>query len=279
MKGNCRSLHFGRDDKPLLRMLVRYRSGAKAQTFFWRLFGTTSSRALSQGRSKLCGAPHSRALSQGRLKLCGAPLVILTVTKAALSGFLCIRVRESLGHRGVVMNRSFRIARTVLSFGIALLTCGVAIAQDVKYNSMPARIFQNTTPTSGSASRVVRTLTRSWTQKSSRPSMGSWLPKASLRLMMKRPTSTSVTRSQSIRKSSGMLTEWAVVGAAAWPARQQSTISIGSLVLDMYEPGTKELVWTGTATKTIDPSSNQEKNQKNLDKAMAKLLKNYPPKK
>jgi len=58
-----------------------------------------------------------------------------------------------------------------------------------------------------------------------------------------------------------------------------STISVGTLVLDLYDPATKQLVWTGHATKTIDPSSNQEKNQKNLDKAMAKLLKNYPPEK
>ena len=58
----------------------------------------------------------------------------------------------------------------------------------------------------------------------------------------------------------------------------QSTISVGTLVLDMYQPSTKQLIWTGKATKTLEPSSNQEKNQKNLDKAMAKLLKNYPPK-
>jgi len=58
----------------------------------------------------------------------------------------------------------------------------------------------------------------------------------------------------------------------------QSTLNIGTFVLDMYDPTTKQLVWTGKATKTIDPSSNQEKNQKNLDKAMQKLLKNYPPK-
>ena len=57
-----------------------------------------------------------------------------------------------------------------------------------------------------------------------------------------------------------------------------STINVGTLVVDMYDPATKQLVWTGRATKTLDPSSNQEKNQKNLDKAMAKLLKNYPPK-
>jgi len=46
----------------------------------------------------------------------------------------------------------------------------------------------------------------------------------------------------------------------------------------MYDPASKQLVWTGNATKTIDPSSNQEKNMKNLNKAMEKLLKNYPPK-
>src|SRR5579871_1979571 len=57
-----------------------------------------------------------------------------------------------------------------------------------------------------------------------------------------------------------------------------STINVGTLVLDLYDPGAKQLVWTGSATKTLDPSSNQEKNEKNLNKAMAKLLKNYPPK-
>jgi len=58
----------------------------------------------------------------------------------------------------------------------------------------------------------------------------------------------------------------------------QSTINVGSLVLDMYEPTSKQLIWTGTATKAIDPSSNQEKNQKSLDKAMQKVLKDFPPK-
>ena len=62
------------------------------------------------------------------------------------------------------------------------------------------------------------------------------------------------------------------------PAATSSTIGVGTLVLDIYDPTTKQLVWTGTATKTLDPSSNQEKNMENLDKTMEKLLKNYPPK-
>jgi hypothetical protein len=72
----------------------------------------------------------------------------------------------------------------------------------------------------------------------------------------------------------GMGGRWAGGMATA----TQSTINVGALVLDMYDPSTKQLVWTGTASKTLDPSSKQEKNQEHLNKAMAKLLKNFPPK-
>jgi hypothetical protein len=57
-----------------------------------------------------------------------------------------------------------------------------------------------------------------------------------------------------------------------------STIAVGTLGLDFYDPSAKQLVWRGEATKTLNPSKNEEKNQKNLDKAMEKLLKNFPPK-
>jgi len=56
-----------------------------------------------------------------------------------------------------------------------------------------------------------------------------------------------------------------------------STINVGTLVLDMYEPAGQKLVWRGTATKTLNPKNSPEKRQKNLQKAMEKLLKNYPP--
>ena len=56
-----------------------------------------------------------------------------------------------------------------------------------------------------------------------------------------------------------------------------STINIGSLVVDMYDVANKQLVWTGAATKTVSPSGNQQKNLNNLDKGVAKLLKNFPP--
>jgi Domain of unknown function (DUF4136) len=56
-----------------------------------------------------------------------------------------------------------------------------------------------------------------------------------------------------------------------------STIYVGQLDVDMYESAKKDLVWRGTASKTIDTKAKPEKQQKNLAKAVAKLLKHYPP--
>lgn len=74
----------------------------------------------------------------------------------------------------------------------------------------------------------------------------------------------------------GMGGRWGWGGGMA--TATSSTIAVGSLALDFYDPAVKQLIWRGEATKTLNPSGNQEKNMKNLDKAMAKLLKNFPPK-
>ena len=58
---------------------------------------------------------------------------------------------------------------------------------------------------------------------------------------------------------------------------QTSTITNGMLLIDLYDPAKKQLVWRGDATKTININKNPDKNYKNLQKAMAKLFKNYPP--
>jgi len=58
---------------------------------------------------------------------------------------------------------------------------------------------------------------------------------------------------------------------------QTSTIYVGQLVLDMYDSANHDLVWRGLGTKTIDPKAKPEKQQKNLNKTVTKMLKNYPP--
>ena len=57
-----------------------------------------------------------------------------------------------------------------------------------------------------------------------------------------------------------------------------STVYIGQLDLSMYDSATKQLVWRGVASKTLDPKAKPEKKDKNVTKAVQKLLKNFPPK-
>ena len=176
------------------------------------------------------------------------------------------------------MNRKIRIALMVL--GIALLTCGVAIAQDVKYNSMPGTDFS-------------KYHTYKWVpiEGASHPNQ---IVDAEIKQAVDAQLSTKgMTKTDDEKADLYVGYQIAVDQEKQWNAygmggglrwggmasATQSTISIGSLVIDMYDPGTKQLVWTGTASKSLDPSSNQQKNQNNLNKAMAKLLKNYPPKK
>jgi len=56
-----------------------------------------------------------------------------------------------------------------------------------------------------------------------------------------------------------------------------STIYVGQLGVDMYDSTKHNLVWRGVASKTIDQKAKPDKQQKNLTKAVQKLLKNYPP--
>jgi hypothetical protein len=58
---------------------------------------------------------------------------------------------------------------------------------------------------------------------------------------------------------------------------QTSTIPVGILLMDLYDVGRKQLVWRADAVKTIDLKTDPEKNYRNLQKVMAKLFKNYPP--
>jgi hypothetical protein len=66
-------------------------------------------------------------------------------------------------------------------------------------------------------------------------------------------------------------------GGGGMTTGQTSTIYVGQLAIDLYDSKNHDLVWRGVASKTMDPKAKPDKQKKNLDKAVAKLLKNYPP--
>jgi hypothetical protein len=163
-----------------------------------------------------------------------------------------------------------------LAVTLLLLTVGTLIAQDVRYNFMPRTDFS-------------KYRTYKWVN------IGGAHPDQIMDAEIKQSVesqlaSKGMTKTDSdeadlyigYQSAVNQETQWDAWGSRAFGMGMgswtSSTISVGTLVLDMYDPASKELVWTGNATKTIDPSSNHEKNQQRLDKAIAKLLKNYPPK-
>lgn len=171
-----------------------------------------------------------------------------------------------------------RLAKIGMGFVLALSACTLASAQDVRYNYMPGTNF-------------AKYHTYKWVaiEGASHPNQ---IVDAQIKQAVdSQLASKGLTKTDSDKADLYVGYQIAVDQEKQWNAygmggrwgggmatAQQSTISIGTLVLDMYDPATKQLVWTGNATKSLDPSSNQEKNQKNLNKAMQKLLKNFPPK-
>jgi hypothetical protein len=49
------------------------------------------------------------------------------------------------------------------------------------------------------------------------------------------------------------------------------------LTIGLFDPASKQLVWRGAASKTLNLSKDPDKNYRDLEKAMAKLFRNYPP--
>ena len=169
--------------------------------------------------------------------------------------------------------------RISLTLTAALLACLVATGQDVRHNYMPGTDFS-------------KYHTYKWVNIEGGTHPNQIVDAEIKQSVDSQLTTKGLTKTDSDKADLYVGYQIAVDQEKQWNAygmgggvrfggmgsATSSTINVGTLVLDMYDPTSKQLVWTGQATKTMDPSSNQEKNQKNLDKAMQKLLKDYPPK-
>jgi hypothetical protein len=53
------------------------------------------------------------------------------------------------------------------------------------------------------------------------------------------------------------------------------TYQVGTLIVDLYDTKTKQLIWRGSASDTL--SNNSNKNIKNLNKGVQKMFQHFPP--
>jgi hypothetical protein len=75
----------------------------------------------------------------------------------------------------------------------------------------------------------------------------------------------------------GIAPTWGWDNGVGAPAVQNTYINkVGTLVVELADTKTKELIWRGSVSDTISDKTN--KNVSTLDKAVTKLFKGYPPK-
>jgi hypothetical protein len=69
---------------------------------------------------------------------------------------------------------------------------------------------------------------------------------------------------------------WQGFGGFGEATTTVDTYKVGTLVVDMFDPNTKNLIWRGAATDTL--SNNPDKNTKKLDGEVNKMFEHFPPK-
>ncbi len=68
---------------------------------------------------------------------------------------------------------------------------------------------------------------------------------------------------------------WRGFGGMGEATTTEQDYKEGTLVIDMYDGKTKQLIWRGSSEDTV--SNSADKNEKNLDKGVAKMFKKFPP--
>jgi hypothetical protein len=68
---------------------------------------------------------------------------------------------------------------------------------------------------------------------------------------------------------------WRGVGGFGEATTTTDTYQVGTLVVDLFDAKTKNLIWRGSSSDTL--SNNPDKNTKNLDKGVKKMFGHFPP--
>jgi hypothetical protein len=171
------------------------------------------------------------------------------------------------------------LIQLLVLIAMVLFACGSVLAQDVTYNAAPGTDFS-------------KFKTYKWVKVQNAEYPDQILDEEIKQSINSQLAAKGLTKTESdtadlfvaYQVSISEEKQWNVYGGGVgWgmgggmASATSSTLQIGTLALDIYDQAGKQLIWKGTATKTLNPPKDPDKKQKNLDKAVAKLLKNYPP--
>ena len=64
---------------------------------------------------------------------------------------------------------------------------------------------------------------------------------------------------------------------ARWASARVEAVPVGALMVEIVNAKSRATVWRGTVSQDLDPKAGPEQREKNLNKAVEKLFKHYPP--
>lgn len=64
-------------------------------------------------------------------------------------------------------------------------------------------------------------------------------------------------------------------GDMGWSTTQPEEYKVGTLIVDMFDRNSKQLIWRGSASDTL--TSKPEKNDKKLNHSVEEMFKDFPP--
>jgi hypothetical protein len=169
----------------------------------------------------------------------------------------------------------------------AILSCGFALAQDIRYNFVPGTNFADYKSYKWVAIKGAEQID-SMLDGQVRAAIDVELAKKGLSktdgdkadLLVGYQTAIKQEKEFNSYTTGGYgwgRAGWYGSGGMTTTTGSTSTILIGQIAVDMYDAAAQKIIWRGLASKTIDQKAKPEKQQKNLAKAMEKLFKNYPP--
>jgi uncharacterized protein DUF4136 len=185
--------------------------------------------------------------------------------------------------------KSNKTSLVVMAALMLLLSCVSASAQDIKYNFLPGtdfskyrtykwvRIPKAEYPNSILDTQIMQSIDGQLAQKGLTKTEGD----ADLYVAYQ----AAVDQEKQWNSYSTDMGGWGYGRWGGWgggmgtstTTTTSQTIRVGTLSLDIYDVAAKNQVWRGEASKTLGSGKDPAKVQKNLDKAMAKLFKKYPP--
>ena len=152
-----------------------------------------------------------------------------------------------------------RTTKTAAKLGVALICClGIGLGQEVRYNAMPGTNFGKyhtykwvncggQHPSQITDQEIVQDIDGQLSQKGFTKSSSD-------------PVDMFVCYQIAVDQER----QWNAYGMGGFRfggmgTATSSTISNGTMILDMYDAAAKQQIWQGTATKTLEPSSSQRR--------------------